>query len=148
MQTFQHCNHCGQRMMVYARSIRPDMVEALRAFYEHGQPAKVSDFEFSRGVNADFTKLRYWDLIERAGGECWKVTRKGVEFLEGRLPVEKVKFIYNNKPIENLEGVQRCDKYKLVFVYQITGEKITKESVLDNAKTMRRFNSDNEALLY
>lgn len=130
-KTIECCAHCGQKMMVYQRSIRVGMVFAMREVLYSGKTKafKVSDFSWKRGVSADFTKLKYWRLIELVGPETWKITHDGIKFLIGQLRVSKYKYIYNNTVQQDPEN----ETNPLISVVDVDPKQITKESVLRDA---------------
>ena len=45
----------------------------------------------------EFAMLRFWGLIEEHGKLKWRITTKGVDFIFGRLSVQKYVYIYNNE---------------------------------------------------
>lgn len=60
-------------------------------------------------IRGDFAKLRYWDMIEGAQGErndgsrrlgLWRITGRGIAFVERQSREPKYIFIYNNKVLK------------------------------------------------
>ena len=103
------------------------MVEALYQLADMQRPAKVSELEgLTRGVFADFTKLKYWDLIKTIpDSEKWEVTDKGKEFLFHEGEIEKYRFIFNNTIQPTPEGM----KNPLIKVTNISHEFISRQIV-------------------
>lgn len=125
----EYCEHCGQKMMVYRRNIRLGMARALRDLFKTRKrgKAKVSDFSWPRGIMADFTKLKYWGLIESPEPEHWQITQRGILFILGKIAIPKYRWIYNN------QIKQDAGPNKKIFVWDIEPEEISKESVLADA---------------
>lgn len=72
----------------------------------------VPSLDHSGAVN-ELNKARYWGLLEESpqrradGGRAgwWKLTPKGVDFIEGRITLPKYAVVYDGKLLE-LEGDQ------------------------------------------
>lgn len=97
------CPLCEQTVKVYLRSITPAMAYCLIRAYRHNQHGLVdipSLFRDNHAVQSDFTKLKFWELVEqdktvrRAG--LWKLTDKGRRFVENQLSVQKYAKVYND----------------------------------------------------
>lgn len=95
----QRCSHCGQITMVRRRNLRRELVQALRKAALFKRPFMVREIPgLSRGGYADFTKLKYWGLIEAVpDSERWRITAQGFGFLEGWHAIEKYKWVYNDR---------------------------------------------------
>jgi hypothetical protein len=107
------CPCCTQLAKVYRRHINGEMVRALAALYvrrydNHNGYVHLPTIHPTR---ADSAKLVYWNLIEeepvyrsdngRAG--WWRITSKGMEWLQGGSFVQKYARIYDGKLL-GLEG--------------------------------------------
>ena len=60
---------------------------------------KSSELGLPVGINADFSKLRFWGLIYKdlkINRDKWMMTKKGIDFLFNDFEVPKYLFIYNN----------------------------------------------------
>lgn len=119
------CPCCRQRVQVYRRTITAGMALALLAFLRadgrrrQTEPAGGDAFDgflhaeetfknavlLPRSARGDFTKLRYWGLIEGAEGEredgsrrngYWRLTDRGRAFARGELAVPKYVYLYND----------------------------------------------------
>ena len=100
------CPCCDQRAAERPRVIHKSMAEGLRKFEKYsgviwGKPIEM----LSTRENADFAKLRYWELIEAApagalGGHAsvtgvWRVSSRGLKWLHNMLRVPRAVRIYN-----------------------------------------------------
>ncbi len=138
----ERCPHCQQIVMVRRRSIRGELIQALYQAYCLNAGAagfRVSDLKgLTRGGYADFTKLKYWDLIEPVKGEeRWVVTNVGKNYLLGYLRLPKYRWIFNDKvqrdPVE--------EPNPMISVYQIKDSGITREEVNAASITRSEFNA-------
>lgn len=91
---FVECPCCQTRHnQVYKRRIYKSIVKALRSLADKKKDITACSV-------GDFSKLRYWGLIEYQGSEgSWKVTNDGWSFLDGLLAVPRYVFIQNNNVI-------------------------------------------------
>lgn len=94
------CPTCDQHAQEYARQISPQMAGALIALYKKGSWATWAEIV---SVRADEAKLKYWGLVECANGVLWRVTDRGRLFVEGKLSVSQICWVYNGKP-QSFEG--------------------------------------------
>lgn len=115
------CPCCGQLVKLYKRQISGAMAWALIVLAKSPEGEWVDTTKvFNRygkrcpsGV-VDFTKLRYWGLIEGQSGERedgskrigkWRVTPEGRWFAKNNFAVSKYAHVFNNKVFE-LSGAQ------------------------------------------
>jgi len=69
--------------------------------YHHNKEFKLPD---TIGAG-DFTKLRYWDLIETRANDnsktkdsgFWRITEKGRDYVEDRIQVPKICMVFNRR---------------------------------------------------
>jgi hypothetical protein len=98
-----YCPCCGQYAKLYRRKLNSGMAKALIALAEEG-----ADWVDVTGLgraaqqllhHLEYTKLRFWGLIEKhptAKTSVWRVTERGREVLQGaRLP--RYVFVYDNR---------------------------------------------------
>lgn len=108
------CVCCGQKVMLYHRSLTSAMAWGLYLFYT-AQPdieGYVHAENFFKkqncpsSIRGDFPKLRFWGFImpkpsDSEGDDSslgmYKILPKGIEFLKGDLIVPAAVLIYNNK---------------------------------------------------
>ena len=129
----QFCPCCSQKMMVYRRSVRKNMIPGL-IILQDGTPRKTVELGLSEGARSDFTTLRFFGLIYRdleKDRYKWMITQKGLLFLRGLTTIPKYAFIFNNE-------VKRYSEER-VWINQIHPEKIDLETVWKNAKPLKSF---------
>jgi len=114
-----HCPCCNQYAKKYKRKLTSAMAWVLVIIYKYylkeGNLEKwlhVEDYlknypNLPSSLRGDFSKLRYWGLIEEQKNTLrddgskrvgyYRITRRGKLFVEGKIRVLKHIFIYNNK---------------------------------------------------
>ena len=78
----KYCPHCSQKMMIYRRTVRKNMVSGLKKLTD-GIPRKTIELNLSSGARSDFTTLRFWGLIYKdleEDRDNWMITQKGRDF--------------------------------------------------------------------
>lgn len=118
------CYCCGSKLKIYRRQIYAPMAAALICLYRyfhHGEyvhknqlAEKNPKLAVSLG-GGDFAKMRHWKLIEEkpkdddkdtaTSGE-WRITPKGVQYVEGNLSVPKYALVLLGNAIGS-EGESR-----------------------------------------
>lgn len=102
------CPCCGQHVKLYKRKLNSGMVMALIHIYKQGDWINVKDYMRKNSLpnNHDWTLLRYWGLIEESNEKVeegkkkngvWRITEKGVKFIEKKIKLNSHILIYNNK---------------------------------------------------
>ncbi len=112
------CLCCGQRVQLYVRPLTSAMVHGLILLYRHhkvcGEPTNnfvhIEDYLKNQNcpssVRGDLPKARFWGFIQGHGDEktdgnpnngLYKLLPKGIDFIEGRILVQKSVKLYNNK---------------------------------------------------
>jgi len=109
---------CGQLAKQYRRKLYSTMVLALVFIYRKQYRAGIDWIHFReiytwRGiyVGGDMNKLPHWGLIEQKGNEdqtkrrsgFWRMTQKGIDFVEGKLEIMSHIVLYDNKLVR-MEG--------------------------------------------
>jgi len=121
----QTCPCCAQTVKLYRRKLNNRMVAGLVALCRVERrisKGEILDPKYvirddqghvwvhcklfsDQNGSGDYAKLRFWDLIsskdkrtkeENASG-YWRITPKGLEFLQKHIRVPKVVFVYNNE---------------------------------------------------
>ena len=101
--TYVECPCCAKQYnIMYKRQIHSSMIAGLESLL------------IRRGVTSsigDFAKLRHWDLIEKdEGPHKWKITGRGIEFLQNLVSVPRYIFIQNNVKVgESAEMIRRSE---------------------------------------
>jgi len=91
MTEIQYCECCGQKMMVYRRSVRRNMIQGLIILVDD-VPRKTVELGLSPGARSDFTTLRFFGLIYRDLDKDrfkWMLTQQGRLFLQGKTSIPK-----------------------------------------------------------
>lgn len=133
MEEIQHCEACGQKMMVYRRSVRKNMIPGMIVMLD-GIPRKTVELGLSPGARSDFTTLRFWGLIYRDLNKDrfkWMLTQHGKLFLQGKTNISKYVYIFNNQ-VKRYGG-------DLTNIKDIYPEKIDIDTILENAKRVAQF---------
>lgn len=120
------CPVCDRFCKVYDRTINQTMADALEWLYK-AATAPGADLRawINMPLNApkeilrsnQHTTLRWWSLIERMMPDetdkrkkhsgMWRITLKGMDFVEGRLSVPKRVYTYNGEPVGFSDEVVR-----------------------------------------
>lgn len=116
------CPCCNQRAKTYKRKLNSAMAVCLIEMYHQvidapGSYVHIKDMmkasqRFTLNMNGgNFATMHYWSLIfemakdpevtEKRTTGNWRITQKGIDFVEGRLTVPKYVFTYNM----HLEGL-------------------------------------------
>ena len=126
------CPCCNQTVKMYKVKLTTGMAQVLIKFYKNkGWKHPIEDF---KTINGDYAKLRHWGLVEKHGGEhesdvksngLWRITLKGIDFIQGSVKVpEKIK-LYNN----NFYGF---DGDKMITIRQALGNKFDFEELINS----------------
>lgn len=133
MKEIKHCPHCGQKMMVYRRNIRKNMLYCLRKLYfDFGTQAKRAiEIDTRILVGSDFTKLKYWGLIEEGvQATTYKITEQGIMFVLGKIAIPKYKWVYN----KTIQPDPEDEINPMIYSWEIAPQEISKEIVLADAR--------------
>lgn len=133
MTDIQNCECCGQKMMVYRRSVRRNMIQGLIILVD-GVPRKTVELGLSPGARSDFTTLRFFGLIYRdliKDRFKWMITQQGKLFLQGKTSIPKYAYIFNN-------WVKRYSEDR-IWITDVHHEKIDIDIILENAKKVESF---------
>ena len=113
------CPCCDRYGKVYRRKFTSAMARFLIAMYrlDAKEPGTwvhaLRDVAYKLGIGGDYGKTLLWRLIEkRPGGKDdgnpdggqYRITEKGRSFVEGRLRIEKHKFVYHDRVMQVEEG--------------------------------------------
>lgn len=112
------CPCCERFGKKYERALYSTIVyQLLKVFRTYGTEW-VHVNQLPRNGQGDFAKLRFWGFVEEQpkaedkdakNSGVWRVTRRGIDFLKGRLQVKSHYVVYNRECLElkgNLIGVQ------------------------------------------
>lgn len=100
------CPCCGQDVVLRERHLYSGQMKSLIALYKAGDGYHhVSKLDPPPAGGGDFAKLRFWELIEqkinsdtrkRTSG-MWRITEKGINFVEGKIRIPRSCHIFNKK---------------------------------------------------
>ncbi len=112
------CPCCGRHAQVYKRRLHKSVAVALIRLYKihmnhdlgFAAFVHVSDLvvEGMSGIG-DFSKAKYWDLIEADANDDptkksagrWRLTQKGVSFVKGQLGIKEWALVFDDTVIEH-----------------------------------------------
>lgn len=112
------CPTCDQFVKVYRRKVNSSMAYGLIEVYHyfrspgHEEWLHVPDYKDLAKLGGDFAKLGIWGLVEPMPGErddgCkhtgyYRITDRGVAFVEGRLRIPKYAFTFNQTVLSMTE---------------------------------------------
>jgi hypothetical protein len=89
------CPCCSRKVKMYHRKVYDSMVTQL---VQMTDPAGVHGRSMTNGLAsaADYTKLRYWELVEQLEDGAWIITGRGQDFLAGRISIPKYAYVFKN----------------------------------------------------
>lgn len=107
----ERCPCCTQFAKTYARQVTDAMACTLIGLYRMQRwqkPDEETWVHIDREVNEagrtakksrDYSKLRYWGLIERHETEQakWRITVEGIQFVEKRKGIPRYALVYDNR---------------------------------------------------
>jgi hypothetical protein len=108
-----NCPCCDRYGKVYKRNINKSIATTLKWFYIQSKVGDVNAwFDIRKDApresleSNEYAKLLYWQLIEKMpvdtsskkkSSGTYRITRKGIDFVEGSITISKNVFIYNNE---------------------------------------------------
>jgi hypothetical protein len=111
----EHCPECGASLKKFWHRLTPGLVRALykfaRGIGQHGRNELNPSTEMPEGLRltfnerSNFTKLRFFALVAkvRTNGQHtagkWLLTKRGSDFLHGRMAIPKRVQTYRNEVI-------------------------------------------------
>lgn len=136
------CPTCTQTIMLNPKCIYTRNIDVLREIarvnIQNGRPAEMEDVskfgrtmidvcsKEQRSIETTYTRLKYWELIEpveimvkdRKGKDVeahgWKITKEGVDFLNGKIRIPKQIWIFNDLVREH-----PTKEKKFVYVHEV-----------------------------
>lgn len=130
------CEHCGQKIREYRVGISPMMIKTLvkfrMAILDKGENMahllkdfEGRDYELTRHEWNNFTRLRFHALTAKVKDESgyWLLTKRGADFLNGKVEIPKYVWIRNNRVVDYSE--------EKVFIKDIIGSQPYMEKLED-----------------
>ncbi len=98
--------------LAYKKHLRRNMLQPLKALAESSGPLTTQElasvFEDRPALRTEITKhfasLRHWALIEEATPRKYRVTVRGMRFIDGFEAVPEWGWTVNNEPVATPEG--------------------------------------------
>ncbi len=103
------CPCCERFAKIYERKIHTTMAKQLIEFYHLGGYSGYLHIKETvgnkRSGSGDFTKLKYWNLIEKSeqppkpeqkSSGWWKITEPGFKFLQNKISVPKYAIVWDD----------------------------------------------------
>lgn len=107
------CPACDRLVKIYDRKINGGIVMNLFPMYRFNleNPQDFlhvySAIKADQGMNMEYSKLAWWNLIEKMAGKpedkakkssgMWRITPKGIAFLRGQITIPERVSIYDNR---------------------------------------------------
>ena len=124
------CETCGANTVEYKFHLGAGLKRALVQLYKAGTgEVHRTDMKHINNDFGNFTKLKFFGLVEpvynkdgtRKGG-TWRITQLGIDFLMGKVPVNKYVWTYRNSFLR-FDG-------PLIYVHQVGGKYPEKEQYI------------------
>jgi hypothetical protein len=110
LQKGANCPCCGQYVKLYKRKLNSGMAYALVKIYrfQYDNWFHINDLLEKKIALAqlEMPRLQYWRLVERKDNEddptkkhsgVWRLTDRGIAFVEGMIYVKKHVYVFNSK---------------------------------------------------
>jgi hypothetical protein len=130
------CPCCTQLAKVYRRRIHHTIAKSLIAVYQLATPQNEGWVHVPSQISpaCEIGKARYWGLIEESttprgdGGRAgwWRLTAKGVAFVEGREGVRRIARIYDSRCL-GFDG-------EFIYIAQALGSKFNYAELMAGQK--------------
>lgn len=100
------CTECGAKKVEYRFGFNKGLAIFLVKLYERGEPAKTDDLGLTYSQRTNSQKIRYWglarpyiteDTVQKRG--WWVITKKGIDFITGKLLIPKYVVMYRNNVV-------------------------------------------------
>lgn len=125
------CPCCGRFSKIYRRCITSTMARQLIEFYKAGGAEDWTHTKVvvnNRSGAGDFSKLRYWGLIEKKPRDedqqqksngYWQITHTGFEFLMNRVSLPKYAYVFDDTVINtSSHRTYLADTFDEHFIYR------------------------------
>lgn len=130
----ERCPCCTQFAKVYVRRLHRGMAKALIHMYRNRDANDMFDITKHLDTNlGDTSKLRYWELIDRADDDpagVWTVTYKGKQFVRGLITVPSHVKVYDGR-FRGLTGNQ-------ITIQQALGKGFSYDELMGYSGATRR----------
>ena len=104
------CECCGAKVVEYKHSFNQSLANSLYKLYLQHGAANTSKIGLTAIQWANFQKLKYWGLVQKAEkedrtkiGGVWELTKTGIDFVEKGTSIQKHVWSYRGRAV-NQEG--------------------------------------------
>ncbi len=85
-----YCEHCGAKVVQHKHGLSKGLLRGLVKFSKRGEGAiNLNRCKMTLSEQTNFYKLKYWGIVQKAGGNEhsgeWKLTPEGWRFLRGEI---------------------------------------------------------------
>lgn len=110
----EFCQHCGASMMANKYVMNITLVRALaKLFGIKGLESETSFRDImDKSQFANYTKLKYWQMIVRVDDAHWQITSTGEKFLRGEIPCAKEIEYFRDEVVSSSGSVYVFDIFK------------------------------------
>lgn len=132
------CPCCQQQTIVYRREITFPMLHCMKVLYSRlkNKPSNYNEISNTHRVTTDFTKLRYWGLIQKTPeSSLYKLTPDGIAFIRGYAELQRYRWIYNDERMPDPKDIDN----PLIFCHDIKPKKMDKETILADSMTLSEY---------
>lgn len=121
----------GYKVEIRERPLNPAILKYLVRIY-HATATQSNVWIRSAALLApggDYAKLTGWGLIEKdpKGGHLWRITQKGIDFVEGRTQVDHKLLVFDSKRVGYV-------KDKMVSFKDVAGDNFDSSSAINDPK--------------
>jgi hypothetical protein len=83
----------------YKHKLSNFLINPLTVLAKRGGSGRISKIGLTHTQIANFSKLKYWGLVEKMGAGAWEITLEGWDFLKNRLQVYDTVHTLNDRRI-------------------------------------------------
>jgi len=113
------CPCCNRYTKIYKRVFNTGMAYFLSNLYKKTMENKVGFYCANEIVNntkgLDYGVLVHFGVIKKVGKSSYAITKKGIEFIEGKAQVSKYVILQNNKLVDCVGELSFKDAWKEKF---------------------------------
>lgn len=127
MKRSKECSCCGSTLTAYSENLSKGYISSLRKlvdfFEKHLESVKASDprLWLTHTQYPTIQKLKYWGLVEKGGGNTWRPTKLGRDFIYWKSAIQNIVAHIWDKilPIYHEARSTQKKKPKAVYVREV-----------------------------
>lgn len=108
MDKTEYCSHCGAKMVEHKHGLSRGLVRSLAKMAKRcrpGQSIHINDIGMNHNEQANFQKLRYFNIIQKdpdhtGKGGWWTLTQTGWDFITGVIALPKFVRTFRGEVVE------------------------------------------------